>query len=99
MLGYRHEEEPIQGGPMEAKKVIAVALAGSLILGGSVTFAKDQEGVNAGGMGEMENHPTQNQQEKKKKKSVNKHKKKKATKKTTTAELAQPETAAIPPSK
>ena len=84
---------------MEAKKVIAVALAGSLILGGSVTFAKDQEGVNAGVMGEMENHPTQNQQEKQKKKSVNKHKKKKAAKKTTTAELAQPETAAIPPSK
>ncbi len=31
---------------MEIKKIIAVALSGSLLLGGSLTLAKDQEGVN-----------------------------------------------------
>jgi len=75
---------------MEAKKIIAVALAVSLIIGGSVAFAKDQEGVNAGVTGEMERTPTQNQQEKQKKKSVKKHKKRKAKKKATSATPAQP---------
>ena len=81
---------------MEAKKIIAVALSGSLILGGSVAFAKDQEGVNAGVTAEMERNPTQNQQGKQKKKSVKKHKKKKATKKATEATPAEPTQPATP---
>lgn len=87
---------------MEAKQIVAVALAGSLILGGSFAFAKDQEGVNAGVTGEMESNPTRNLQEKQKKSSVKKYKKKKAEKKAVPAtpeEPAQPTPPAIPPSK
>ncbi len=74
---------------MEATKIIAIALSGSLILGGSVAFAKDQEGVNAGVTAEMERNPMQKQQERQKKKSVKKHQKNKAAKKTTSATPAE----------
>jgi len=55
------KKEPIQGGNLwKAKKVIAVALAGSLILGGSVYLRQRTKKVlTRGVMGEMENHPTQ----------------------------------------
>jgi len=50
MLGYRHEEDQSKEDLWKQKKSLQLLWAGSLILGGSVTFAKDQEGVNAGVM-------------------------------------------------